>query len=47
MAFEVKMNPRMSDIRKLEKLSNELNLEDFKTISGRLSGLKNIEYGFI
>lgn len=46
----VKLSPRETDYRKLERISKELNLKDFKIITRNYfsptSGMKNTEYGF-
>lgn len=46
-AYEVKLNPQESDIRKLRNMATELNLEEFKIVSKNFSGLENIAYGFM
>lgn len=46
-AYEVKTSPTESDLRKLQALSKELGLEDFKIISRNHSELKNTLYGFM
>jgi len=45
-AYEVKITPQESDIRKLKEMAGMLNLFDFKIISKKYSRLKNVIYGF-
>lgn len=46
-AYEVKITPRESDIRKLRELASELGLEDYMIISRNYSTLKGVKYGFL
>lgn len=46
-AYEVKISPVESDLRRLQGLSRGLGLEDFKVISKNYSELKNVLYGFM
>ncbi|MEW6410204.1 MAG: ATP-binding protein [Nitrospirota bacterium] len=45
--YEVKLNPRLSDLRMLKELTAQLNLEEFKIVSKNFSGMENILYGFM
>lgn len=47
VAYEVKVTPDESDIKKLKRLSSELGLKDFKIISKNYSRLDNTIYGFM
>jgi len=46
-AYEVKLNPQESDLRKLKGIAKELNLESFTIVSKNYSELENIKYGFM
>lgn len=46
-AYEVKLNPQESDLRKLKNIAEELNIKKFKIISKNYSSLKNVMYGFM
>lgn len=46
LAYEVKLTAHLSDSRKLQKISNELNLEGFQLISKNYSEHENVIYGF-
>lgn len=46
-AYEVKLNPRESDMRKLKAFTKELNLEGFEIISKNYGELESITYGFM
>jgi len=46
-AYEVKINPTDSDIRRLKSLTEEIRLKDFEIISKNYSTLENIIYGFM
>jgi predicted AAA+ superfamily ATPase len=46
-AYEVKLNPQESDLRRLKELANELNLEDFVIVSKSYCELDKIVYGFM
>lgn len=45
-AFEVKINPRDADLKKLKKISLELGFKEFKIISKNHSLLRDVVYGF-
>jgi predicted AAA+ superfamily ATPase len=47
LAYEVKLTPQLSDIKKLEKISGELGLESFQIIAKNYSNLENVTYGFM
>lgn len=47
LAYEVKLTAHLSDIRKLQKISNELNLEGFQSISKNYAEHENVIYGFM
>jgi predicted AAA+ superfamily ATPase len=46
-AYEVKMTPRASDVRRLKELAQDLRIEEFRLISNNYSDLENIIYGFM
>ncbi|NWF97346.1 MAG: ATP-binding protein [Nitrospirae bacterium] len=46
-AYEVKLNPQESDLRKLKEIANELKLEDFAIVSKSYCELDKIVYGFM
>ncbi|TKJ35853.1 hypothetical protein CEE39_00550 [bacterium (candidate division B38) B3_B38] len=46
-AYEVKLNPRESDVKRLKSMAMELNLEKFKIISNNYNDLEHIVYGFL
>lgn len=46
-AFEVKLNPRLSDLKKLKEMAMQLNLEEFRIVSKNFSEMENILYGFM
>ena len=46
-AYEVKLNPQESDVKRLKAMAMELNLEKFKMVSKNYSVLENIAYGFM
>jgi hypothetical protein len=46
-AFEVKINPREAEIRRLKELSAEIGLKDYKMISKKYSELKDVIYAFM
>lgn len=46
-AYEVKLHPQESDMRRLKRIAIELNLEKFKIVSKNYTGLRNIIYGFM
>ena len=45
-AYEVKITPQESDLKKLKEMAEGLHLSDFKVISKNYSRLKNVIYGF-
>lgn len=47
IAFEVKINPREAEIRRLKELSAQTGLKDFKMISKNYSKLENVIYAFM
>ncbi|MCM8784523.1 MAG: ATP-binding protein [Candidatus Omnitrophica bacterium] len=46
-AYEVKLTPRETDLKKLKIISEELKLKEYWIVSKRYSELKNIIYGFM
>mgnify|MGYP001576398126 FL=1 len=46
-AFEVKINPRESEIKRLKELSEQIGLKNYKMISKNYSELKDIIYAFM
>jgi len=46
-AFEVKITPAETDLRRLRKLSQELKLKEYRIISKNYSPFKNVVYGFM
>jgi len=46
-AYEVKINPSASDLRKMKELSNDLGLKSCRMISRKFSELKGVTYGFM
>ena len=46
-AFEVKVHPHISDLKRLEALARELQLKHYKIISRNYSELNNLIYGFM
>ncbi len=46
-AYEVKINPQESDIKKLKELSENLNLKEYKIVSKSYSSLDGVIYGFM
>ncbi|MFQ6069311.1 MAG: ATP-binding protein [Candidatus Aminicenantales bacterium] len=46
-AYEVKLNPQKSDIKKIKNMAAELNLEGFKIISKNYTELRDVIYGFM
>lgn len=46
-AYEVKINPSTSDLRKMKELSNELGLKSCWMVSRKFSELKGVTYGFM
>jgi len=47
IAYEAKLTPQPSDIKKLKRISDELNLEGFQIIARNYSELENVIYGFM
>lgn len=47
VAYEVKLTPHLSDIRKVQRLVDELNLETFRIVSKSYSEYENVIYGFM
>lgn len=47
LAYEVKLTPQLSDVKKLERIANELNLEGFRIIAKNYSDIENVMYGFM
>jgi predicted AAA+ superfamily ATPase len=47
IAYEVKISPRDAAVRKLEELSKELGLEDYRMVSKNHSELEHVIYGFM
>lgn len=46
-AYEVKITPDKQDIKKLDVLTKELKLKDYKIVSKKYSRLENVIYGFM
>ena len=46
-AYEVKINPSASDLRKVKELANELGLKSCRMVSRKFSELKGVTYGFM
>jgi predicted AAA+ superfamily ATPase len=46
-AYEVKLSPIASDVRRLKQLSEELKLKKYKIVSKNYSELKDVIYGFM
>ena len=47
MAYEVKATPHLSDIKRLERVSNELSLKEFQVVSKSYVAHDNVIYGFM
>jgi len=47
IAYEVKTTPHLSDVKKLERVSNELNLKSFHIVSKNYAEHENVIYGFM
>ncbi len=45
--YEVKIIPDKQDIKKLDVLTKELKLKDYKIVSKKYSRLENVIYGFM
>ena len=46
-AYEVKLSPEESDVKKLKEMSMELKLDGFKIVSKNYSELENVVYSFM
>ena len=46
-AYEVKVSPQISDVRKLHGLAQGLNLEGFNVVSKNYCNLESVIYGFM
>jgi hypothetical protein len=46
-AYEVKINPSASDLRKMKQLSSELGLKSCRMVSRKFSELNGVTYGFM
>lgn len=46
-AYEVKVSPQESDIKRLRSMAMDLKLEGFKVVSKNYSDLENVIYGFM
>lgn len=47
IAYEVKITPDRSDLMKLERISKELGLKEYKLISKNYSAIDNVIFGFL
>lgn len=47
IAYEVKATPHLSDVKRLERVSSELNLKSFHIVSKNYSEHENVIYGFM
>jgi len=47
IAYEVKVTPHLSDIKRLERVSNELNLKGFQVVSKNYVAHDNVIFGFM
>ena len=47
IAYEVKITPTRSDLMKLERISKELGLKEYKLISKNYSAIDNVIFGFL
>lgn len=47
IAYEVKTTPHLSDVKRLERVSSELNLKDFQIVSKNYAEHENVIYGFM
>ena len=47
IAYEVKITPTRSDLMKLERISKELGLKEYKLISKNYSAIDNMIFGFL
>ncbi|TSA10664.1 MAG: hypothetical protein D4R73_05005, partial [Deltaproteobacteria bacterium] len=46
-AYEVKVSPQESDVKRLRSMAMDLKLEGFKVVSKNYSDLENVIYGFM
>ena len=46
-AYEVKINPGESDVRRLKELSDEIGLESCRMVSRKFSEIRDVIYGFM
>jgi predicted AAA+ superfamily ATPase len=46
IAYETKLTPTLSDLKRLDRLKKELRLKDYYIVSRRFSELDRIKYGF-
>ncbi|MCM8765634.1 MAG: DUF4143 domain-containing protein, partial [Candidatus Omnitrophica bacterium] len=46
-AYEVKLNPRKSDLKKLKGICEELNLKEYKIVSKDYTDLEDVIFGFM
>lgn len=46
-AYEVKINPRESDVKRLKEMARGLKLEEFKIVAKNYNEAENIVYGFM
>ncbi len=46
-AYEVKLTPWESDLKKLKNIASELNIKEFKIVSKNYSDFTNVVYGFM
>jgi len=46
IAYEVKITPTLSDLKRLDRLKKELRLKDYYIVSRRFSELDRVKYGF-
>lgn len=47
VAYEAKLSPQKSDINKIKKAAEELNLEEFKIVAKSYNDNENVVYGFM
>jgi len=46
IAYEVKLTPTLSNLKRLDRLKKELRLKDYYIVSRRFSELDRVKYGF-
>ena len=46
-AYEVKVSPQISDVKKLQGLGRGINLKEFKVVSKNFCNLEGVIYGFM